>query len=383
MSSILMALLLVVMQFVAGFGLLTLCRILLRPALFFSLSVLMGIAIFSFIPFLLELMLVPLTSLNIFLALITSCLLLNIKIKRGWQQLKELLGQINFNTRLYELPFFLVTGFILFVSVWRCFYLPPTSRDLTSGPEVIAEYAIREQSMINSVFSVNLETTNNQFKSTFITSLQIIYKYAGFPFGQVWLSGMVICFTVFLYHALSQNIHRLLAGSLMVAFVAIPEMYAYTFMVLYDYSNAVYFFLACWFVSRFFKSGDQKDIAFAGLLMGIATYIRSETLLLAGMLSIAIVWHHIRNRHKLIRLIVSGSYFLLPAVILYFLSVTLYINYYLPVRYDIGGLMNPELSNLRPLLDRFLAINSNLIFSAGGIVRYAYFIYIFLFILIT
>ena len=84
--------------------------------------------------------------------------------------------------------------------------------------------------MINSVFSVDLSTTNNQYKPPFITSLQVIYKYAGLPFGQLWLSTLFVSFLVFLYHAMSLYIHRLLSGIFLVFFLVIPEMYAYTFM---------------------------------------------------------------------------------------------------------------------------------------------------------
>src|SRR5215211_5091159 len=133
MSSILMILLLTLLQFMAGFGLLTLFNIRLKPGMSASLSVLMGIAVFSFITFLLQLFYLPLTSTNIFAALIISSLLLNIKFKTGIARLNGLIKETNFNIRLYELPFLLVIAFIIFVSIWRCFYFPPTSRDVTSG----------------------------------------------------------------------------------------------------------------------------------------------------------------------------------------------------------------------------------------------------------
>lgn len=381
MSSILMALLLALMQFIAGFGLLTLFRIWLTPVMLAALSVLMGVIVFSIVPFLLELFFIPLTSVNVFAGLIVACVLLNIKFKSSIERFRRLAKEINLRIELYEMPFLMVIAFIVFVSVWRCFYYPPTSRDLTSGPEVIAEYAVREKTMLNSLFTVNLETTNNQFKSPFITSLQIIYKYAGFPFGQIWLSNVFICFIVFLYHALIRNIHKLLAGLLIIIFLAIPEMYAYTFMVLYDYSNAVFFFLGTWFLFEYYKTDDRKQLVFAGLLMGIATYIRSETLVLTGLLSLNLVW--IRYKEGLTKMITSVSWLLLPAVLFYFLSVYVFINYYLPVPYNIPGLVNTNLLNLLPLLERFNNINGRLIFSDDGVIHYAYFFFIFLAFLIA
>ena len=184
---ILIAILLLALQFLSGFGLLCLLKIYLRPGFFISLSVLTGVALWSLIPFLLQLAYVPITSFNVFTSLIITTVLLNARSKNGFAFLVQSCKNYRFRIKLYEIPSLLVIAFMLFVSVWRCYYYPPTPRDLASGPEVIAEYAVKEKTMINSVFTVDLSTTNNQFKPPFIACLQIIYKYAGFPFGQVWL----------------------------------------------------------------------------------------------------------------------------------------------------------------------------------------------------
>lgn len=383
MMNILMVLLLTVVQFFTGFGLLGFFKVKIKTGLYLSLSLLSGIAVFSFIPFLLELIRLPLTSANIFLSLLAVCVWLNIHFKKNWRLLRQQMSKSKFRIRIYEWPFFICLFFIVALSVWRCFYLPPTPRDLTSGAEVIAEYAVREKTMINSVFDVNLETTNNQFKPPFITSLQIIYKYAGFTFGQLWLSTVFICALIFLYHALCRHLHRVLAGLLLIMFVAIPEMYAYTFMALFDYSNAIFFFLSFYFLVEYFKRGQTNYFALSGVLMGIAVYIRSETLILAGLTAPAILLHHIKHRDSFKKLTVLGAWFFIPSIILYALSITLYFNYYLPVKYDVQGLVNTHLTDLRPLWDRLCAMNKQLIFSNEKPGYYAYFFYIFLVVLIA
>jgi hypothetical protein len=241
---------------------------------------------------------------------------------------------------------------------------------------------VKEKTMLNSVFTVNLESTNNQFKPPFIISLQIIYKYAGFYFGQIWLSAIFISFIVFLYHALNTTLHRLLSGLLMVAFLAIPEMYAYTFMALFDYSNAVFFFLGFFFLIDYFKTGKGNQLQFAGLLFGFATYTRSETLILVACLLPAMAWHFIRNRTTWKQVFFCFAWILLPAAIFYFVSINIYINQYLPVKYNVEGLVNNNLFNLRPLIDRFVAVNRDLLFHSDGIVYYSYFIYLFLLLLL-
>lgn len=383
MSSVLIIVALTLVQFATGFGLLSLFKIRLKPGMHLPLSVLMGVAFFSVVPFLLQLFFVPLTGLNVFLSLAITCLLLNVRPLTRLRQLRRVLLHTKFSIKLYEVPLLLVIAFIVLVSVWRCFYLPPTSRDLTSGAEVIAEYTVREKTMINSVFSLHLETLNNHFKSPFIISLQVIYKYAGIPFGQVWLSNIFVCFVIFLYHALGLTLHRLLAGLLLVCFLAIPEMYAYTFLVLYDYSNAVFFFLSVFFLIEFFQSNHRHHIIFAGLLMAVATYIRSETLVLALLLSLSIVWHYIKTRGRWLKLAVAGAWFVLPAVLAYLVMANIYISHYLPIHYEVGSVLNTDLLNLRPLLDRFLDINLTYLFSLNGTKYFGYFFFIFFILLVA
>lgn len=374
MISWLLFIILTGMQLFAGLGLISLFNVKGRPGMMMALWLLSGVAVFSFIPFLLQLLYIPLTATAVFSALMLSMLLLNWQYTKNMELLKQALKQIRFRIRLYEIPFLLVITAIVLISVWRCYYMPPTPRDLTSGAEVIAEYAVKEKTMLNSVFTVNLESTNNQYKPPYITSLQIIYKYARFDFGQIWLSVVFISWLVFLYHALAQVVHRIIAWALLVVFLAIPEMYAYTFMALFDYSNAVYFFLSVYFLFAWINNNEFRYLKLAGVMMGIATYVRSETLVLAGLMALIIVWH-VRKEWK--ALLLAGAWFLLPAVILYVLSVTIYINYYLPVPYDVKELLNPHLFNPAAFFKRFVALHSEILLDSQGVIYYSYFFLIF------
>jgi len=239
----------------AGYGVLQLFRLRLKTAYTITLSLLLGVALASFLPFLLQLFYIPITGLTVFGSLALTTLLLNIPTairtrKEGLATVLRGLRPGPLRVRPYEIPYWMVIGFLIFVSVWRCYYFPVTSRDALSGPEAIAEFAVREHTLINSFFNIDLWSTNNQFKSPFLIALQVIYKMAGFPFGQVWLSIVFICLTVFLYHALTEKLHPVLAATLLLLFTMAPEPYAYTFMILYDYSNMVYFFLGLYFLFR-------------------------------------------------------------------------------------------------------------------------------------
>lgn len=281
-----------------------------------------------------------------------------------------------FRLTFYEIPFLLAIGFIIFVSAWRCFYYPPTPNDVTTGAEAIAEFTVREKTMLNSVFL--LTQNGNTLKPPFITCLQIIYKFAGFPFGQVWLINVFTCFVIILYHIIGTSLHRVIAGVLVIFFMAIPEMYAYTFMLLYDYSNAVFFFLSVFFMISYFKTQRLNELAFAGLLMGIAVYTRPETLLLCGAMLPVIFLNKLKHKTRVKKILLAGFSFVLPAVLFYLTAVYIYINHYLPVSYSIAAQVNPQLTSLTSVWDRFVQTNDNLLFSEQGIIHYSYFIFIFL-----
>jgi len=379
----------------SGYGLLSLLGMRLKAVYMITLSLLLGVAVASFIPFLLQLFYIVITGPTVFGALLLAALLLNIPSflqirKEGGAAFIRRFRPGRLRVQAYELPYWLIIGFLIFVSVWRCYYLPPTSRDALSGPEAIAEYAVREQTIINSFFRIDLWSTNNQFKSPFLISLQIIYKLAGFPFGQVWLSIVFISFVVFLYNALKEKLHPIIAGLLLLLFLMTPEIYAYTFMILYDYSNMVFYFLGLYFLFRALDTpaapnSSPATLAFAGLLLGIATYIRSETLVLVVLLLPLILLAQVRDDAGRLRvpsagllkkIVLADVVFLLPSLLGYYLTTQLYIKYYLPVHYDIGSLVNDHLGDWHPLWQRYSDIVTRLLFGTFAIHLWGYLFYI-------
>ncbi|MGZ3938447.1 MAG: hypothetical protein ACXVBK_06765, partial [Flavisolibacter sp.] len=371
------------LQFFAGFGIVHLCKLRLSLPLLLAVSILLGVAVFSIVPFLLQLAYVPLTVINIFVGLCVVAFLLNLKSTTEFIGFFKKVRASRLRVKIYELPFILLIVLMVFLSAWRCFYFPPSPRDLTSGAEVIAEYAVKEKTMINSVFSVDLSTTNNQFKPPFITCLQIIYKYAGFPFGQVWLTTVFICFVIFLYHVLSKRLHKLLAGLLLVAFIANPEMYGYTVMALFDYSNAVFFCLSLYFLFESFSNGERSYLILSGILMAIATYIRSETLLLALLMLPTLLFYHWRKKSGVKRVVTDMVYFVLPSVLVYLLTIMIYINYYLPSSYTVDSLRNKHLLNFGQFFKRLTDTTGDLLLAGNAINYYGYFTFIFVIVLIA
>lgn len=369
------------LQFFAGFGIVHLCKLRLSLPLRVAVSILLGVAVFSIVPFLLQLVFVPLTVVNIFVGLLVVATLLNLKSTTEFIGFFKEVRAFRPQFKIYELPFILLIVLMVFLSAWRCYYFPPSPRDLTSGAEVIAEYAIKEKTMINSVFSVDLSTTNNQYKPPYITCLQIIYKYVGFPFGQVWLSTIFICFVIFLYQVLSRRLHKILSGLLLVAFIANPEMYGYTVMALFDYSNAVFFCLSLYFLFEFFDSGEKNRLVLSGILMAIATYTRSETLILAVLILPSLLFYHWRKKLRLKTMIRDASYFVIPSVLIYLLTITIYIKYYLPSSYEVDSLLNKNLLNLGAFYKRLADMTGGLLLAGNATNYFGYFSFLFFIVL--
>jgi hypothetical protein len=354
---------LLILHYLAGSGLINLFGIELNRIKYISLSVICGIVLLSLVPFVLELFHIPITMTAVTIGMLLLCLLLNLgRIKH--------LGKASFSNfrfklpsfRAYEIPFMILFSIFIIVSLWRSFYFPPNSRDMLSGPEVLAEYAVREHKIINSVFTVNLETTNNYQKPPFAMDLQIIYKYYGFVFGQIWVSILSLSFILFLFQVLRQRLHPLLACTLLLFFFAIPEVYAYSFIMLFDYPNMVLFFLGFYFLLHYFQSGKKNEFYFSAILFGFATYIRLETLVLIAMFVPALWFYALRNKLVIKHVALQTITMLAIPYFFYFIWVNVFMKYYMPITFDVTKQVSTHFTSLQPLFDRFYDMNDQLLF---------------------
>lgn len=380
MNPFLSFLLLLILHFATGYSILRLFRINTSLPFAGPLSMLTGVGIAAAIPFLLQLAYIPITPAAIFTALGIAALPGLVLLAAGWKNRPRPALHV---PALYEWPALLVMLFLVLISAWRCYYNPVLPRDMLAGPEVIANYTLREQTFANSVFLQDLGGNNNPFKPLSVSSLQVIYKMAGFPFGQVWLSIIFVSFILFLYRVLSSKLHPVFAGILLLLFLAIPEMYAYTYMALFDYTNMVYFFLSCYFLFEYRTDRRLHGVLFAGVQMGIATYFRPETLVFTFMLLPTIWLRSYREQRSWKTYVAATCSFCLLPVLAYWLPNQLYNYHYLPVHYNIGSEVNQHLTDLGPLWQRFSDMNTVLIFCSYGITLYGYFIYFFLFMLVA
>ena len=373
--------LLIISHYLTGRGLLKLFGITLNEAAMTGIALFNGVALASCVPLVLELAHIPISANSVMWGMIILtlifCVPLLIRIK-----LPDF-KNFSWPLHLYDYPYLFIFGSLLAVSIWHCYYYPVLPRDMLSGPEVMAEYAIKEGSMINSIFKIDLQTTNNHLKPPYITSLQIIYKLFVNAFGQLWLSVTVVGFLIWLYTMLREKIHPVIGGLLLLFFITIPEMYAYTYMILFDYSNAAFFFAAFYFLSRYIRNKNQNEFWFASYLFGIATYIRSETLILVAMVAPLVIFYMYKDKLPIKKIALNVVILALFAVFFYFLCMNVFVKGYLPVTFDVGTQVNKNLFDLSPFFDRLSDMATKLMFNQLGRGLYGYFIDLFLLVLIV
>lgn len=373
--SILAALLLLLAHLATGLGLLHLFRVKDHPISKLAVAAVVGATVASMVPMLLEMAGVPITASSVFIAI---GLLATAFTALSWRPLFAFFASElkRPKPKIFEYPFLVLLILLVLSSVWRAFYFPPNARDMLSGPEPIAEFAVRENTMRNSVLHINLETTNNHLKPAFISGLQIIYKLAGFPFGQVWLSIFFISLLFLLYRQLREQLHPILAHALLLLFVAIPELYSYSFIMLFDFPNMVLFTMAFCTLVRFFVKGNQADCYFAAFLFGLATWIRSETILFTAFLLPLFWWQSWRSKQPL--QVVAAQSVLLLALPFFFYAiwVEVFLKHFMPGGFAVGNELNKNLLDFRPLFERFRGMNESLLFGGINISLWNYFIYI-------
>ena len=366
---------LVIAHFISGRGVLQLFKLQLSLVQTICFSFIIGVPLLSFVPCIVQLLKIPITFNSIYIAIAIFSLICGIPAVIGFKRPR--LGKIVI-PQIYEWPFLLICLTFIVLSAWRCFYYPTLARDMLSGPELLAEYAVREKTMISSVFSIDLHTTNNYFKSPYITCLQIIYKLLVQPFGQTWMTVLYIPFVTFMFTMLHERIHAFFASLLLFLFMAVPDLFAYSFVMLYDYSNMVFFFCGFYFLIKHLENKQSNYFLFAAFLFGLATYIRVETLVLVGFFAALPLYVYIRERVPVIK--IAGRIALLLAVpfAAYIICMQVFVHSFVPITYHATNDINPHLGDISYFFNRIKQMNDVLIFGAQGLEVYGYFFNFFL-----
>lgn len=371
---------LILAQFLTGRGIMAMFGIKQKPIITFAISTFIGVGVISMLPMFIELFSLKITKTNILVAISAVSILVNIPFITRYDY--GIFRNAKFTMpKVYELAFIALFVVIMIPSVWHGYFYPAQARDVLSGPEPLADYAIKEGTINSSVFTLNLEeSVPNLLKPPFVTNLQIIYKLFVHSFGQLYLSIMAICFLIWIYYLLREKLHPVIAGFVMLFFITIPEMYAYTYILLWDYCNTIYFVTGIYFLLQYMESNKSSEFFFSCLLFGLGTFVRVDTLMFMAFFSPVMIMMYKKGDIKLPRL--ALNFFLLAVIpfCFFFIWNNVFVKTKLPINLDADQGLNLE--SQISYFDMFSTINADLIFGGMNIALYGWFIYFFILVLL-
>jgi hypothetical protein len=271
------------LQFLIGFGVIDRFEIISRLPQKIALSVILGFFISTVSIFVLELFHISLTVPGIMMAVGATALGVNFNLPRLFRSLHQLIKSNQCDVKIYELIFLFGIGYLLFFSVWRTYAIPVTPYDSIVGIDLVAREAVKEGHIVSSIFyrpDFRPFLSTQPYYAPFTMLMQVIYQSAGLPFGQMWLGILTISFFVFAYNKLCERMHPVLAGFFVMLLITSPELYAYTFLLQTDFSNAVFFAIAIIFTIDFLESKRMQHLYLGALFMAAACWSRTETIIL-------------------------------------------------------------------------------------------------------
>lgn len=368
---------LLLMQFVAGRGILQLFRLKLSAVAMVCFALMCGGCVVSFAPFIVQALGLPLIDLHMYYCItgLTALCAIPLALLR-----KTLKAPRFVWPKLYEAPFLVVFATLAVVSVWRCFYLPMTPRDMLTGTELIAEFAVREGTLVSSIYNgidLRMAPAHNIFKSPFMTGMQVVYKLLVQPFGQVWLSVYAVCFSVWLYSVIRERVHPVIAGALMLLLLCAPDLFSYSYIVMYDYMSMVFFVSAFYFLTRYLDSGRLNELAWVSLLFGIAMYMRSETIIFQELFLPALLYRFVKDKVDALQIILRIGVYMVGCLAFQYLSGAL-MRAFIPVTLSLRGMVNTNPAELGIVFTKAADIAQQLIFWKKGVWIFGYLYYAFL-----
>ena len=290
--------LILTIQWLAGFGLLQYCKPIITKTQTFVLSFLLGMYLSTISIYINSVFFIDLTFFIFLIILLIITILCNLQIKNRLVVFTDLFKNIDLFPKLYFLPFWAFLGYLLFVSMWRAYYLPVTPYDAINGIDLIAKFAVKEGSIFNSIFdkSVVVGLSTQSYYAPFTSFNQIIYRLIGFSFGQFWLALITFSFVSFLFSKITEWSHGIFAGIICILIFLMPEFYAYTFLLQTDYSNAVFFCISICYFYEYWTKDEQDKLYISAIFMMIACWTRSETIFFVPLGSIAIFLKAFKNQ---------------------------------------------------------------------------------------
>ncbi len=282
-SEVLMLVLMLMMQWGIGLGTIGAIGYRVERSTLLPLSLLLGMFLHTVAMFLAQLAGVPLSMQTM---LVSGTIVLVLPVVR-WKTLRNTLEGLfalpRIRPTLYDVVIFGFVGYIGYMVVWASWYWPVTPFDAMAGIDLVARYAAKDGMIANQVFtdpSLQGQLSNQPFYAPFAMLMQVMMKLIGYPYTQIWVSIVAICFWWFVWSVLRRLVHPLFAGLLLVLFVLTPEILGYSYILQTDFANAAFFTIGCVMLARSIDEEQLGGVVVSALAFAGACWSRTETPLL-------------------------------------------------------------------------------------------------------
>ncbi len=280
----------VLMQWAIGLGLVSATGYRTQRSTLLPMALLLGMFVHSLALFVAQLFGVPISLQTMLVSGVISMLLPALRWKTVRVSLDGLLSVPRFRPTLYDVIIVGFIGYVSYMVIWASWYWPVTPFDAMAGIDLVARYAARDGMIANQVFtdpSLQGQLSNQPFYAPFAMLMQVMMKLIGYPYTQVWVSIVALCFWWFVWSTLRRHSHPLIAGLLTVLFILTPEMLGYSYILQTDFANAAFFTIGCVVLARSIDEEELAGVFVSALAFAGACWSRTETPLLVILLGAA------------------------------------------------------------------------------------------------
>lgn len=330
----LMLVLLLLMQWGIGLGTIGAVGYRVERSTLLPLGLLIGMFLHTFAMFVAQLAGVPLSMQTMMICGAITLVLPAVRWKTLRSALEGLFAMPRIRPTLYDVVIFGFIGYIGYMVVWASWYWPVTPFDAMAGIDLVARYAAKDGMIANRVFTDPLlqgQLSNQPFYAPFAMLMQVMMKLVGYPYSQIWVSIVAICFWWFVWSVLHRLVHPLIAGLLLVLFVLTPEMLGYSYILQTDFANAAFFFVGCVLLTRAIDEQSEQGMVIAALAFAAACWSRTETPVLVALV-VAASAVRLRSAFGLVKGLRGAGLILLLSGAVFVLWNVVFFNWYLPVR---------------------------------------------------
>ena len=274
------------LQWLAGFGVMATLRSTLPRSIVAPIALLLGAFLETLVVIAVDRIGVGLsfTTVSLGMGLVVVAAHARWSIVRSWYA--AFLSSPSVSFRMYDIVAFVIAAYLVFAGMWAAYYWPVTPFDAMAGIDLMARQSVVDGTLNNSVLTdpaLSGRLSNQPFYAPFAMLQQVIYRLMGWPFGQLWLPVLTFAFFWVMWALLRRHAHPFIANVLFLLLVMVPELHAYTYLLQTDFLNAVYVSIGVIILGLDVERRDMSNLVLAALFMAAGCWSRTETIAVVGL----------------------------------------------------------------------------------------------------